>query len=119
MAGPVFWAADDTTEVLRFYRDFVAEAPDELGTVVRLGTVPPLPVIPEDLHWRPAIAVACCYAGAVEDGERALRDLRRFVGGAEGRRCLARCQCDPFRALSLGSSETPPGLARRLALTRP
>ena len=78
MAGPVFWAADDTTDVLRFYRDFAAEAPDELGTVVRLGTVPPLPVIPEDLHWRPAIAVACCYAGAVEDGERAVRALRRL-----------------------------------------
>ena len=78
MAGPVFWAADDTTDVLRFYRDFAAEAPDELGTVVRLGTVPPLPVIPEDLHWRPAIAVACCYAGAVEDGERAVRALRQF-----------------------------------------
>ena len=78
MAGPVFWAADDTTDVLRFYRDFAAEAPDELGSVVRLGTVPPLPDIPEDLHWRPAIAVACCYAGAVEDGERAVRTLRRF-----------------------------------------
>ena len=78
MAGPVFWAADDTTDVLRFYRDFAAEAPDELGTVVRLGTVPPLPVIPDDLHWRPAIAVICCYADAVEDGERAVRALRRF-----------------------------------------
>jgi FAD/FMN-containing dehydrogenase len=78
MAGPVFWAADDTTDVLRFYRDFAAGAPDELGTVVRLGTVPPLPVIPEDLHWRPAIAIACCYAGVVEDGERAVRALRRF-----------------------------------------
>jgi FAD/FMN-containing dehydrogenase len=73
MAGPVFWAADDTTHVLRSYRDFVAEAPDELGTVIRLGTVPPLPVIPEHLHWRPAIAVACCYAGAIDDGERAVR----------------------------------------------
>jgi FAD/FMN-containing dehydrogenase len=78
MAGPVFWAAEDTTEVLRFYRDFAAGAPDELGSVVRLGTVPPLPGIPEDLHWRPAIAVACCYAGAVEDGERVLGALRRF-----------------------------------------
>jgi FAD/FMN-containing dehydrogenase len=78
LAGPVFWAADDTTDVLRFYRDFAAAAPDELGTVVRLGTVPPLPVIPKDLHWRPAIAVACCYAGAVADGERAVRALRRF-----------------------------------------
>ena len=78
MAGPVFWAADDTTNVLRFYRDFATAAPDELGSVVRLGTIPPLPDIPEDLHWRPAIAVACCYAGAVEDGERAVRALRRL-----------------------------------------
>lgn len=78
MAGPVFWAADDTVDVLRFYRDFAAEAPDELGTVVRLGTVPPLPAIPEDLHWQPAIAVICCYAGAVEDGERAVQALRRL-----------------------------------------
>jgi FAD/FMN-containing dehydrogenase len=78
MAGPVFWAADDTTNVLRFYRDFATTAPDELGSVVRLGTIPPLPDIPEDLHWRPAIAVACCYAGAVEDGERAVRALRRL-----------------------------------------
>ncbi|MPY79505.1 MAG: FAD-binding protein [Actinophytocola sp.] len=78
LAGPILWAADDATDVLRFYRDFVAEAPDELGTVVRLGTVPPLPVIPEELHWRPAIAVACCYAGAIDDGERVVRELRRF-----------------------------------------
>src|SRR5262245_29592882 len=78
MAGPVFWAADHTTDVLRFYRDFAAEAPDELGSVVRLGTIPPLRDIPEALHWRPAIAVACCYAGAVAEGERVMRPLRRF-----------------------------------------
>jgi FAD/FMN-containing dehydrogenase len=78
MAGPVFWAADDTADVLRFYRDFAADAPDALGTVVRFGTVPPLPAIPEHLHWRPAIAVICCYADAVEDGERAVQALRRF-----------------------------------------
>ena len=78
MAGPVFWAAADTTDVLRFYRDFVAEAPDELGTVIRLGTVPPLPVVAGELHFRPAIAVTSCYAGPVEAGERAVRALRQF-----------------------------------------
>jgi FAD/FMN-containing dehydrogenase len=78
LAGPVFWAADDAADILRFYRDFAAEAPDELGTVVKLCTIPPLPVIPEDRHWRPAIAVACCYVGAVEDGERAVQALREF-----------------------------------------
>jgi FAD/FMN-containing dehydrogenase len=78
LAGPIFWAADDTTEVLRFYRDFAAEAPDAYGSVVRLGTIPPLPVIDEDLHWRPAVAIVSCYAGGVEEGERALAPLRRY-----------------------------------------
>jgi len=78
VAGPVFWAADDTADVLRFYREFVADAPDELGTVIRLGTIPPLPPIAPELHYRPAIAVGCCYAGPLDDGERALRALRRF-----------------------------------------
>ena len=64
--------------MLRFFREFAAEAPDDLGSVVRLGTVPRLPAIPEDLHWQPAIAVICCYAGTVEDGERAVQALRRF-----------------------------------------
>jgi FAD/FMN-containing dehydrogenase len=53
LAGPILWDAIDAGEVLRFYRDFVRDAPDELGTVVRFGTAPPLPVIPEHLHWRP------------------------------------------------------------------
>jgi FAD/FMN-containing dehydrogenase len=78
LAGPVFWAADDTADVLRFYRDFVADAPDELGNVIRLGTIPPLAVVAEELHFRPAIAVGSCYAGSVEEGERALRALRGF-----------------------------------------
>ena len=78
MAGPVFWAAEDTADVLRFYREFVTDAPDELGNIVRLGTIPPLPVVDERLHFRPAIAVGSCYAGPVEDGERAVRGLRQF-----------------------------------------
>ena len=78
MAGPVFWAAEDTTDVLRFYREFLTDAPDELGNVVRLGTIPPLPVVDQALHFRPAVAVGSCYAGAVEDGERAVRALREF-----------------------------------------
>ena len=78
MAGPVFWPAEDTADVLRFYRDFLTDAPDELGNIVRLGTIPPLPGVDPDLHFRPAIAVGSCYAGPVEDGERAVRALRQF-----------------------------------------
>jgi FAD/FMN-containing dehydrogenase len=76
LAGPILWDATDAAEVLRFYRDFVREAPDELGTVVRFGTAPPLSVIPEHLHWRPVVIIGTCYAGPIEDGERALAPLR-------------------------------------------
>ncbi len=76
LAGPILWDAAEAGEVLRFYREFVRDAPDELGTVVRFGTAPPLPVIPQALHWRPVVMVGTCYAGPVEDGERTLRPLR-------------------------------------------
>jgi FAD/FMN-containing dehydrogenase len=78
LAGAILWDAGDAHEVLRYYRDFVRNAPDGLGTVVRFGTAPPLPPVPEALHWRPVILVGACYAGAVGDGEELLRPLRAF-----------------------------------------
>jgi FAD/FMN-containing dehydrogenase len=76
LAGPILWDAADAREVLRLYRDFVRDAPDELGTVVRFGAAPPLPGIPEELHWRPVVMVGVCYAGSIEEGERVIRPLR-------------------------------------------
>jgi FAD/FMN-containing dehydrogenase len=76
LAGPIFWNASDAREVLRFYRDFIRDAPDELGTVVRFGTAPPLPAIPEHLHWRPVVMIGTCYAGPIEEGLRRLGPLR-------------------------------------------
>ncbi len=78
LAGPLLWDAADALEVLRFYRDFIHDAPDELGTVVRFGAAPPLPAIPEDLHWRPMVMIGTCYAGPIEAAEHVLRPLRAF-----------------------------------------
>jgi FAD/FMN-containing dehydrogenase len=78
LAGPILWDACDAGEVLRFYRDFVRNAPDELGTVVRFGTVPPLPIIPGELHWRPVVLVATCDVGPIAEAEARLRPLRTF-----------------------------------------
>ena len=76
LAGPLLWDAGDTSEVLHFYREFASNAPEELGTTVRFGTAPPLPDIPQELHWRPVILVGTCYAGPIEVGEEVLRPLR-------------------------------------------
>src|SRR6266508_72964 len=75
LAGPLFFAADDAGELLRFYRDFAEAAPDELTTVVNLRNAPPLPFIPEHLHGVPVIAVVVCWAGPLEQGKRVLEGL--------------------------------------------
>ena len=78
MAGPVFWPMEDAPEVLRFYRDWIADCPDELMTIVVQRRAPALPVVPPELVGKHVIAVAACYAGPVEDGERVLAPLKRF-----------------------------------------
>jgi len=69
---------EDAGDVLRFYRDFAAAAPDELTTIVNLRNAPAVPFLPAHLHGRPVIAVLACFAGHLEEGERVLRPLRRF-----------------------------------------
>src|SRR5215210_576815 len=78
LAGPIFWAMEDSPEVLRFYRDWVADAPDELMTILLHRKAPPLPFVPEELHGKPVVAVIPCWSGDVEAGEEAIRPMREF-----------------------------------------
>jgi FAD/FMN-containing dehydrogenase len=93
LAGPIFWPMEHSAKVLRFYRDWIAEAPDELTTVVVHRRVPPLPAIPAEFHGRPVVSVACCYAGPVEEGEKVVRPMKEF-----GAPLLNLCRPKPFVA---------------------
>jgi len=76
LAGMLAWPMDEAPTVLRFLRDFIADAPDDVGLMANLRLAPPLPVVPEALHGRPIVALVATYAGTVEDGEEALAPLR-------------------------------------------
>jgi FAD/FMN-containing dehydrogenase len=76
LAGLLAWPMDDAPQVLRFLRDFMADAPDEVGLMGNLRLAPPLPVIPDELHGRPIVGLVPTYAGPVTEGEEALRPLR-------------------------------------------
>ncbi|HYJ66812.1 MAG TPA: FAD-binding oxidoreductase [Nocardioidaceae bacterium] len=91
LAGPIFWPLDDSPRVTRFYRDWIAEAPDELGTMLIHRKAPPLAAIPTELHGRPVVAVVCCYTGDLDEGERLIGPLRRF-----GSPLLDLCAAKPF-----------------------
>jgi FAD/FMN-containing dehydrogenase len=78
LAGPIFHPLERATEVLRFYREFAAGAPDELTTIFNLRVAPPLPFLPADVHGKPIVMVGACYAGAPEDGIEVVRPLKEF-----------------------------------------
>ncbi|HET9255458.1 MAG TPA: FAD-binding oxidoreductase [Pseudonocardiaceae bacterium] len=77
-SGLVAWAAEEAREVLGFFCGFAAEAPDELGIIAICRIAPPAPFLSRELHGKPIVAVAACYAGPVEEGQRVLAPLRAF-----------------------------------------
>ena len=79
LAGVLVHPAERALEVLRFYRDYITEVPDELSVFVASRKAPPAPWLPEHIHGRPVVILAVCYAGSnMEEGERVLRPLRAF-----------------------------------------
>jgi FAD/FMN-containing dehydrogenase len=91
LAGPIFWPMEDSGDVLRFYRDWLTDVPDDLTTIVVHRHAPPLPVVPIELHGKPVVAVTCCYAGDIEEGEKVIRPMREF-----GKPLLDLCAPKPF-----------------------
>jgi FAD/FMN-containing dehydrogenase len=78
LGGMLMYPAPMARDVLRNFRDFMAEAPDEVGAGLAFITAPPEEFVPEPVRGQPVIGVVLLYAGSVEDGEEALRPLREF-----------------------------------------
>ena len=93
LAGPIFWPMEESPNVLRFYREWIADAPDELMTIVVHRKAPPLPFVPRELHGKLVVGVVCCYAGPIEDGEKVVKPLKEF-----GSPVLDLCVPKPFLA---------------------
>ena len=93
LAGPISWAMEDSPEVMRFYRDWITEVPDELTTIATFRRVAPSPIVPAELHGKHVVIIGCCYAGPIEEGEKVLKPLRSF-----GSPLLDMCEQKPYVA---------------------
>ena len=78
LAGMMAWPMDDAPRVLGFLRDFIADAPDEVGLLATLRLAPPLPVVPESLWGKPIVALTATYAGPIDEGRDALAPIRQL-----------------------------------------
>jgi FAD/FMN-containing dehydrogenase len=83
--GPIVYGGmlvcppDRAGEVLRFMREYMADAPDDLGGAVAFVSAPPEPSVPAEMHFKPILGVVICWTGSIEEGERVLEPIRRVA----------------------------------------
>ncbi len=75
-AGPIFYAADADRDLMRAFRAWSENAPDEITAVVNLTTAPPLPVIPAEWHGKKVAAIIAVSAGPLETGDSLVSEFR-------------------------------------------
>ena len=106
LGGMLMYPADQAGDVLRFYRDFIETAPDELGGGCAFVTAPPEPFVPEPVQGKQVLAVIVSYVGSIEEGEQAIRPLKEALPPA-----VDMVQPMPYTTLqSMIDPGNPPGM---------
>ncbi len=75
-AGPIFYPADASRELLQVFRDWAAGAPDDITGLVNLTTAPPLPVIPDSWHGKKVAAFIAASTGPADEGDALVQAIR-------------------------------------------
>lgn len=104
--GPTLWSMDQAEMILKWYRDFINEAPRELNGFFAFMTVPPAPPFPEELHMQKVCGIVWCYNGPAEEAQKILEPLDQVAPMLmDGRQEM------PFRMLQTAFDAIyPPGM---------
>ena len=82
LAGLLAVPNDERTgEVMRAYRDYVEQAPDDLVTATVTALAPPEDFVPPELVGQPVVMIAVCWLGDPADAEAAVAPLREITAG--------------------------------------
>lgn len=79
LGGPIFWNLADAPAVLRYVREIVADAPDELGITIVVAKAPPMPVLPAAKYGQPVIGLLLVWAGDLQAGQQAIAPFRSLA----------------------------------------
>ncbi len=77
-AGALVFPAGVGAEAVRTYRDWVAGVPDEVSSVVRFITPPPIPDVPEPIRGVPLLTIDAACIGSQAEGEATIATLREI-----------------------------------------
>ena len=76
IGGPMLWPLDQAEDVMRWYRTFITEAPEDLNGFFAMLTIPPVPLFPESLHLQKVCGIFWCYTGSREEADEILAPVR-------------------------------------------
>jgi FAD/FMN-containing dehydrogenase len=76
LGGPVFWPISDAPAVLRAVREYMPNAPDELGVAFTTRPAPPVPFLSPQQYFTPVVGLVLVWCGDPADGEKAMAPLR-------------------------------------------
>jgi hypothetical protein len=77
-AGALLFPAEVGAAAVRTYRDWAAGLPDEVTSVVRFLTPPPIPDVPEPLRGTPLLTIDAACIGGQAEGEATIAPLREI-----------------------------------------
>jgi FAD binding domain len=77
-AGALVFPAEVGAEAVRTYRDWATTVPDEVTSVVRFVTPPPIPDVPEPIRGVPLLTIDAACIGSQEEGEAMIAPLREI-----------------------------------------
>lgn len=78
LAGQIFYPFERAPQLLRFYRDYYLDAPNEVMCYPFLIRVPPIELFPELFHGQVALDFVIAYAGPVEEAEEHVAPFREL-----------------------------------------
>jgi FAD/FMN-containing dehydrogenase len=77
--GPMLWPFEQAADIMKFWRDFILNAPEEINGWFALITVPPAPPFPEQFHLQKMCAVVWCSTAPQEQAEQLLQPVRAHM----------------------------------------
>jgi FAD/FMN-containing dehydrogenase len=109
--GPIIYGGmlvslpDRGPEILRFLRDYMADAPDDLGAGAAFVSAPPDPSVPPEMHFAPVFGLIICWTGDLDEGERIVAPIREVAQPV-----MDMVQPMPYTALqTMNDPSAPPG----------
>ena len=105
--GPIIWPVDQAEDIIRWYQDFIKNAPEDLYGWFGFHRVPSGSPLPEELHSQHGCVITWCYTGPMDKAEEVFKPIRE-----KGNPVLDMTGPLPFPALQSMFDELyyPPGL---------